>query len=607
MDLLPKDASPLKVYSQAKKLLKNTSRATQADWYKKATELPLQWHIWVGTHSISSAIFNSGAKQWFEGPELPPVGFELDEDQIPIGLDETSRNGLHDLIRRILATKEFGIKAKSLGIVFHLADSIRVRDLDPTFAGETDFEDVNELLTTAPEIALGDESIDPQEGNWRLLPLLGIVEGERRSIALQISGQYRFIVDELREYGELRNIPVITNVHAAPLEAMTAVPEMFPGSDFTNSLFLFQYEGFTYLFATGARKELLLVRPLVHRNSTHLSPGEISDLTTTTSALLNIKDPKVFYASMTGMTDSQINELLIAVKEANPEMHTASSDTKSMEAVAGIPGHRIEFSNSSLTSTPVSGDENLFNKLKSRWAFQDFYGLSLEERRLMPSRADLRILKFSGIFQKVALVAVIAFGGWTATDFFTKMRSDAWKLDETNAQTMQESVMLLKKERKEWEHWDSLLAKRSEGWATLETFLSIFPDKSGVILSNATYSVNALNGDGENTFGLERVWQFSGFANPEIATQLPTLGSRTRVTGMLNAIAEQIQAPYLSIEGDTRELEVSLAQKQGTMPSSYEFPTRVSRHFRNAFDLRIEQRTTEKDDLALTTETLTNP
>ena len=167
--------------------------------------------------------------------------------------------------------------------------------------------------------------------------------------------------------------------------------------------------------------------------------------------------------------------------------------------------------------------------------------------------------------------------------------------------------MLLKKERKEWEHWDSLLAKRSEGWATLETFLSIFPDKSGVILSNATYSVNALNGDGENTFGLERVWQFSGFANPEIATQLPTLGSRTRVTGMLNAIAEQIQAPYLSIEGDTRELEVSLAQKQGTMPSSYEFPTRVSRHFRNAFDLRIEQRTTEKDDLALTTETLTNP
>ncbi|MEM7601325.1 MAG: hypothetical protein AAF357_07890, partial [Verrucomicrobiota bacterium] len=587
MELLPKDASPQKVYRQAKKILKNTSRASNADWYSEANGLALQWHIWVGTHSVSSAILNKLSNTWYEGPELPPVAFDLDDNQEPIGLDEPSRNGLHDLIRRILATKEFGLKAKSLGIIFHLADSIRVRDLDPEFAGDTDFEGINELLTTAPEIALGDESVDPSEGNWRLIPLVGVQEGEKRSLAIQISGQYHYIVDELREYGELRNLPVIVSVCAAPLEAMTAIPEMFPGADYSNSLFLLQYEGFTYLFATGPRSELLLIRPLVHRSADHLSPSEVSDLTTTTSALLNIKDPKVYYASMTGHTISQIEELLVAVKEANPEMVTVSSDARTLDEVSAIPGRRIEFLYSSLTQPEASEDANLFEQLKEHWAHQDFYGLPLEEKILMPSRADLRLLKFSGMFQKVALIAVIAFGGWTATDFFTKMRSDAWKMDEAKAQTTQESVLLLKKERREWQHWDGLLAKRSEGWVALESLLSIFPDNSGVILSNASYSVGVTNDGNKDAFGLERIWQISGYANPEIATQLPTLGSRTRVTGMLNAIAEEVQAPYLKVEGETRDLKVSLAQKQGTMPSSYEFPTRVARHFRNAFDLRI--------------------
>ncbi|MEM6277918.1 MAG: hypothetical protein AAF733_00465 [Verrucomicrobiota bacterium] len=604
MDLLPKEASPQKVYRQAKKLLKNTSRASNADWYRNANQLALQWHIWVGSQSISSAIYNQTANEWFEGPELPPVAFEVGEDEVVIGLDEPSRNGLHDLIRRVLATKEFGLKAKSLGIIFHLADSIRVRDLEPEFAADEEFDDINELLTTAPEIALGDDSLNPEEGNWRLLPLVGVQEGDRRSLALQISGQYKFIVDELREYGELRNIPVITNVHAAPLEAMTAVTELFPERTFTNSLFLFQYESFTFLFATGPRQELLLVRPLVHRNSDHLSPSEISDLVGTTSALLNIKSPKLFYASMTGMEENQIDELLTSLKESVPGIENAVSNARGLSSLESVPGKRVEFLCAAISPETPEEDADTFTQLRGKWAFLDFYGLSNEEQLLMPTRADLRLLKFSGIFQKVALLSVIAFGGWTATDFFTKMRSDAWKLDDVRAQSMQESVELLKKERREWDHWAGLLAKRSEGWVALETLLSIFPESSGIILSNASYTAGSLNADDKESVGMQRSWKVSGYANPEIATQLSTLGSRTRVTGMLNEIADELNAPYLKVEGDTRQLQVSLAQRQGTMPSSRDFPTRVARHFRSAFELRIEQKMTHEDELAINTTAL---
>lgn len=607
MDLLPQASSPHLVYRQAKKILKNTSRARNADWYKDASAIALQWHIWVGSESVSSAIYNKTANEWFAGPELPPIAFDLDDEQQPIGLNDESRNGLHDLARRIIATKEFGLKAKSLGVIFHLADSIRVRDLSPDFSEETDFEGLNELLITAPEIALGDETVSSTDGSWRSLPLFGVNEGDKRSIALQISGQYRFIVDELREYGELRNLPVIANVHASPLETMTHLPEMFPQSDTANTICLFQYEGYTCMFALGGQRQLLLVRPLIHRTGNHLSQNEIADVVRTTSALLDIKDPNLLYASMTGMPDEQLSELLGAFREANPESTTSTCDSRSLEFLENIPGKRIEFFAASQERNINDASASIFNELKKRWAFQDFYGLSREESMLMPSRADLQLLKFSGIFQKVALAGLIAFGGWSATDYFTKMSSKAWKLDPSEASSMQESVAKLRTERSEWEHWENLLAKRSEGWLTLETLLSIFPDSGGVILTNASYSARALAEAKSDTIGLTRMWQISGFANPEVANQLPTLGSRTRVTEILGRIADENQAPYLKSDLETRTLDVSLAQKQGTMPSSIEFPTRVARHFRNSFDLRIEQNISAEDELAINTKSMKTP
>ncbi|NLT72011.1 MAG: hypothetical protein GXX91_15150, partial [Verrucomicrobiaceae bacterium] len=183
MDLLPANASPLKVYRQTKQILNHTSRAKNPDWYKPAAQLDLQWHIWIGTRHISSALHHLSKGTWHEGPELPRIALEEDENGAPTGLDETSRNALHDLLRRLLGSREFGGKPKSLGIVLHLADALRTRDLAPDFSTDEDFEGLNELLITAPEIALGDESLDPAEGHWRLLPLPGAVEEQRRSLA----------------------------------------------------------------------------------------------------------------------------------------------------------------------------------------------------------------------------------------------------------------------------------------------------------------------------------------------------------------------------------------------------------------------------------------
>jgi len=205
MELLQPNASPLKVYRQAKRILKSTSRASNPDWYRPAGQLQLQWHISIGSQSIVSAIHNRQQNQWWEGPQLPQISFETDDHGDPVAVDENSRKALHEILKKLLSSKEYGCKPKSLGIVLHLADTMRVRDLDPEFGADDDFDSLNELLITAPEVALGDDSVKSDDGDWRLFPFLGAGDEDKKSMAVQVSSRYEPIVREFREYGEMRN------------------------------------------------------------------------------------------------------------------------------------------------------------------------------------------------------------------------------------------------------------------------------------------------------------------------------------------------------------------------------------------------------------------
>lgn len=605
MELLPVNASPLKIYSQAKRILKSTSRAKEPDWYKAAHELNLQWHLWIGAHSGVSAIYSRSLKQWWTGPDLPQISLEIDEHGSPQGLDKSSRDAIHELVRKILAAKEFGAKAKSLGVVLHLGDGIRIRDLSPDFAGDDDFDALNELLISAPDVALGDDSIDTSEGKWRILPLAGIQEGPKRSLAVQVSSKLKIVADEIENYGEMRNIPVVVNTRSAQLESLSGLAYVFPeilSTGAGSTLALIQYETMTLLFSMGNRGELQLVRPLMHRGTPHLSPTETHEVLAQTAALLNIKDAAIVLASVSGLSEERLQQLLEPYREQFPNARVHCFDLRNSPLTEGIPGSRFEFAVSVLEAAPRPDEAPFQKQLRDRWTSQDFYGLSKEEQARVPQRADLQLLKFSGIAQKVAFVAILAFCGWTGMDFVTKMRSEAWKLSPDDAQRMELQLANLQKERREWQHWDRLLEKRSEGWLALEALLELFPADGGVILRDANFRVEtedtARTADTE-ALGLKRQWDIAGFANPELAASLPTLGSRTRVAELLNGIAERNHAPYLAVNSGTRDLQVTLQQKQGTMPPTKEFPAKVARHFRTSFELNITQSLTSKDELAI--------
>lgn len=604
MDLLPASASPLQLHRQAKRILRSTSRAKEPDWYRRAHELNLQWHLWIGAHTGVSAIYNRQLKLWWEGPDLPPLSFEPGEEGEGPRLSEGSQQALHETLQSLFANKEFGggKVSRSLGIVIHLAEGMRVRNLAPDFAADADFDTLNELLITAPEVAIGDDTLDSQEGMWRLVPLVGVNEGERRSFAVQIPSKLKLLAQELRRYGERSNQPVLVETRCAPLEALSALSHVHPAllaPDQGPSIALLQYETMTLLFAQGSRSELLLVRPLFHRGAPHLSPAEVHEVISQTAALLNIKDPAIILASLVGLSEAELQALLESYQEQYPQARTYCLDVRRHEFVAKVPEGCLEMA-AAVCEAPPGLDESPQRKaFREKWTWQDFYGPSQEEAARMPSCGDLRLLKFGGLALKVAAVGLLAYAGWIGMDFLSKMRSEVWALPKDAAETKEAEFMKLQKEKREWEHWNNLLAKRSEGWLALQALLEIFPENGGVILKDASYRTDITSNSKDTTAGITRQWTLSGFANPELASNLSTLGSRARVSELLNGIAERNYAPYLSVDADTRDLQVTLQQKQGTMPPSNHFPAKVARHFRIAFDLSILQSLNGKDDLAL--------
>jgi hypothetical protein len=605
MDLLPANASPLKIYSQAKRILRTTSRASEPDWYRQAHELNLQWHLWIGSRTGISAIYSKSLGQWFEGPDLPPINFEIDESGVNRGPDAPSRAALNEVIKKMVSTREFGGRTKSLGVVIHLADGLRVRELAPDFAEDDDFDNLNELLGTAPDIALGDDTVDNREGRWRLLPLLGITEGPRRSLAVQVSSKFENIAKALADYGELNNFPVVVNVRSAALEAIPALAYAEPSIQSIGegaTLALVVFEPMTLLFAMGNRGELQMVRPLLHRGAPHLGPTEVYEAITQTAALLNQRDPRVVLASAVGLGEELLGSLLEIYREQHPGARVRIVEATSLELVSGVPGGRLELAAAVHEGAPVEGEAPFHKELREKWARQDFYGPTKDQVAMMPTRGDLRLLKFGALAQKVAVAAILVYSGWAGMDFVRKMSSGAWKVSPDDAQNMELELAKLQKERREWQHWDRLLKKRSEGWLAMEALLELFPAEGGVILKDASYRSEADDSARDSDhIGIRRFWDISGYANPELAASLPTLGSRTRVAEMLNGIAERNFAPYLSVGAQTREVQVTLQQKQGSMPPSLEFPAKVARHFRTSFELSIVQSLSAKDDLAINT------
>ncbi len=596
----PSELNYWQVYRQASQLLKNSSLGKNPDWFREPYQLDRQWHLWVDGVTCQSAVFDKKAKHWEAGPDLSPELLKGEGFR-----DAAAGEEIVKALKACLTHPGLGGRARSLGVVVHLADEFSVNELAPEHAQEEDPETLNELLANDPASALGDATVDRALNSWRLIPGWGLKEEERRSFAIQVSRRFQGLIDRIGECGKTMGVPVIVAGYCAPLEALRLAPLMAVHEDLkVGSIFVFLYRRFSTLAAIGPKGELMLLRSLQHRGGLE-HPSGLGEALVNSSALLKLPNPEVHIIQMAPTSPHGLVPDLERYFENRPRFNIGFTVASAIKDFGEIAGGRLEMAigdEATVQALHVSAPRmatETFQQLAGGWAMQNFFGLSRKEKDACPGQKDFELLRLSKWFKSALTVAVLALMVWTGWGVFKTVSRDSWQLSEVDARASKERHENLMKEKERLVYWENLMTRRSEGWLALEVPLSLIPEESGIVVSEFKYDTGALSDEKEKSkAGFYREWTIKGFARTEGQALLSKLGSKANIAAHLDDIAKATATATL-VTGDKRNVDVTLQQRQGQMPASLEFPTELARFYRVEFELRIRHEVSPGDRMSL--------
>lgn len=592
----PENLTMRQVYKQARGLAKGTSRASNRDWYRTALELDSQWHILIdGSGRVDSYLYERKHGRWHEGPNLI-LDQQLLEDKTQ------ARQEIRQHLKDIIKKARYGVRPKSLGVVLHIADEFATADLSMEYGVEEDYNLVRSTLDSTPREALGDSTLDYENHVWRLMPQWGIREGERRSIAVQLSLEHHWILDTAAEYGEDNNIPVIPHALSAPLIALHALPVFLQQASGAGDIFLFHYPRFTALVVLDQCGELLQLRSLIHRGrASH--PAAAGDLVANTAASMNLQSPMVHVVPM-GTVDSAglVSELQSYSGEKNRfGVHVVNADFASTET--GVPAGRPEFL---AAAEEVKVESTLLESLTfapaaQTWTMQNFYRTPAGASALYPTRQELVTLKLIGAAKMVFSTLAVAIGGYAGYEAATMSRSDSWALREVDIAAKRIELAEAIAEDKRITYWESMMQPRSEAWLAMELALRLIPEDGEVLITSLDYKVQAdpPRNKAKKKVAYEREWVIKGFARPKALAQLTQLASTNYIKSQFREIAESFESESYATDPDTRHITVTMEQRQGQYPPNSILSANTARLYQNSFLLTITQSFDDDDQLAV--------
>ncbi|MCB1091547.1 MAG: hypothetical protein KDL87_08445 [Verrucomicrobiae bacterium] len=625
------------IFRQAKMVASHTSRASNPDWYKEATEVDRQWHIWVDGMDVVSAVFDRISGQWYAGPEpvLPrdtgaSVGTQkaipkdvvkslhdsLNDAQLEAifaTFEEDGLRKLHETLSRLISGKEMGGKAKSLGIILHMADEISICDLAPEYSSDEDFDSVRELLAVDPHEALGDQTADTVGNTWKLLPYWGVKEGERRSVAVQVTRRFQSLFFELDRYSQSHNVPIVASAYVAPLEALSLTPWLIDPEDSSHDgdIIVFQYRRFSTLAVLNEEGELVQFRSLQHRMGQDF-PSSLGEILTNTAASVGLANPSVTIAAMSLVNQDGLAADLSAFFADRTPMSIGLVVPSEIACFAALAAGRPEMAvGDKALLKPEEAPKDLiqsdtFENLWKGWSTQNVYEISEEEKEIYPTQKDLKLVKWLALARLVLIAAFLGAASWTGFEYIRTATTEAWKLPVNEAGIATVELGKLKQDKSRYEYWENLMARRSEGWLAMEMLLQLFKPDSGLVVTTSNYSVEGKIDRSASTdktgrkLGFVRKWTIKGFAKTEGGASLAKLSSNAFLQQQFDRLSKEFKASSLVSNEATRTLDVTMQQRQGQMAPSKRFPMSVARHYRNSFEVTITQTFGDKDELAIT-------
>ncbi len=580
----PAALNALKQFSQARAILRTTTRASNPAWYQEALELDYQLHLRADGAGVVTFYYDRKKSLWSAGPALTEEAL-----QEPSKIESLATEAIR-------AARSHG--ATSVGVILHVADEFATTALKSEFDHAAVLPELREAAIANPASILSDSSIDAAQSAWRILPYPA-AGGEAIATTITLTKHYTLLFDALRQAGERENFPVITHALSAPLVALMGFGEratLTPGKAF---VVILQYPWLTALGFFNERGDLRLVRTLQHRGLRR--PTNFRNALATTNASLEFSDPDLFILPLGANVDATVAaDLKLAFPISRVEV-VQQPETEGIPSWCPEPVMAMQ-----TPSTPAKGftTSHTFQILREeRWALQDFLPTPSEIADVFPERSDMRLLRTLRI-ARVAVYGIaavcVAYFGLQALQLTWR---DEWKFDSTQAQAAQAKLTKLNQEKQRLDHWSNLLEDRSKGWMNMEAFSQMFPEKGGMLVKTYKHTVKPdATASGKAKVGFVKDWKITGFARAEAKDYLETINTREGISDYFTKIAQITGNSTYSPNIGNRNLVVNIrtpenAAFKADSPTSADLTDESSYPY--TFDITITQRFEATDPMAI--------
>lgn len=512
--------SSLKKFRQIGTILSKTSRARNVGWYEQALNLNLQLHLRIDGTTIISFYHDRAKNRWSNGPALTE---EALYDAVKLAYFVTEA-------LRYAKTNE----ATSLGVILHIADEFAVTELKPELDNPGALTELSVAAITNPNSILQDTSIVADQASWRVMPYPAGGSGPIGTV-VTVSQHYAPLFKLLRETGENENFPIITHALSAPLVALLGLGETIQPTPNKPFVAILQYPWFTTLAFFNEHSDLRLIRTLQHRGLRR--PTNFRNSLATSNAALEFVDPDLFLIPLGSNVDATLATDL-----------QASFTTSRVEVVEQIPRERMPtWCPEPMIAVQPPIEAATKNSLtfqilrEEKWALQNFLPTPPEIAEIFPSRSEIQLLRWVKLARvAVILPALLAVGYFGYIAFEMSQRPES-KFDAVQAAQTKARLVNLTKESTKIEHWNNLLEDRSKGWACMESFARMFPEKGGTLVKNFNYSLKHTPSTGAaakaTKAGFSREWKITGLARDEALQALNTLDTQKGIIDLFSEIA----------------------------------------------------------------------
>lgn len=598
-DLLARD-----IYKQAAFLASKTSRASNADWYLKATQLKSQWHIWYdGGREVVSAIYSRDNAVWKLGPVLSIASLSAPGE-------------IEAELRGLLTSGQFGYKPKSIGVVFHVADELGVVDITQEYQNPEEFEAVRQGLFEEPILYLSDKKVNPDNAVWRLLPFQDALENQQKAVAISLTRERDKLKGILEQFSVTQNIPIQISVMSAPLEALAALNLILPETDQRGRLLVLVYAKFTVLFALKPNGHLVQTRSVNHRSNS-LVPPNIGDLIANTAMAVDMPDALVYVVGASDTPSAPLLTELENYSKTRLPIRYQWVDSRSLPEVEMLPGKRVEF---------LAHDSTRFDSLKKstaipvgettqlNWFLQDFAAVGGPESSIYPTQGDMRLVQLGTLVSRTMAFLLIGLFFYMLYTVYTAMDSKAWQLAPEEVVRSQTLLKKLTDEDQAAKYTNGLVIPRSKGWLVMDMLLDAFTGKPGIRVESFEYKISPLEkkaapkgapkGVVAEKIGWVRTWKIKGLAQASSANDLEKLNSEKGIGDLFQGFYKtngDLTAEIADVASRTIEVSINQstnpAYQRGLDPKTQARDSNAA--YPITFDAVITQTYDSKDKIAM--------